>query len=560
MSFRRAKNFGFALMILILIVVGFIPTFVTNRIDRYNADFLTKIHELGTASGLQKIFWEASLRFSEVLNGSGEDFDGIISHLKRANGIIRHLENELKNENAVVSLESTNTLHKSIRKFTVAVIQFKDEYEEDPSADNTLQMEMLAIEAQREANDSFTQFFDNMIHDVIKNQENISKTIESSQLIALSGLLLGITAGILAAFIVGRAINKPVRRLLEGTQKIASGDLSFRVDDSASDEIGRLACAFNRMSGKLHDYVKEQEDLASLAAEAAESEKRKSDELAGTVRQLNKEIDNRKKIQSELIDAKQYAEQANQAKSDFLANMSHELRTPLNHILGFTQLVVSEKMGQLNADQSEYLYDVLDSGNHLLSLINDILDLSKLEAGKLELLPEPVELRPLLENSLTMVKEKAMKNGITLTHDINGIPDTIIADERKLKQIIYNLLSNAVKFTPPNGEVSILGKKYNTDRDQTPDGDHLDDAVIIISVIDTGIGLKREDIERVFRPFEQAEISKSKKYQGTGLGLSLTKKMVELHGGQIWVESEGENKGCNFSFILPLEPCHSLPN
>jgi len=156
-----------------------------------------------------------------------------------------------------------------------------------------------------------------------------------------------------------------------------------------------------------------------------------------------------------LKQTKETAEDANRAKSEFLANMSHELRTPLNHIIGFTELVVDKNFGDLNEVQVEYLTDALDGSKHLLSLINDILDLSKVEAGKLELEPTDVEMKMLLENSLIMIKEKAMKHNIKLSTHIDGIPDTITADERKFKQILYNLLSNAVKFTPDGGEVDL---------------------------------------------------------------------------------------------------------
>ena len=247
-----------------------------------------------------------------------------------------------------------------------------------------------------------------------------------------------------------------------------------------------------------------------------------------------------KSIEHKLKEACALAETASNAKSEFLANMSHELRTPLNHIIGFTELVIDGRQGDLNKIQEEYLSNVLQSSRHLLSLVNDILDLSKVEAGKTEMKPAPVNLKHVMQNSLIMVKEKAAKQGIRLSLDTDGIPETITADERKLKQILYNLMANAVKFTPDRGNVNCTAR-------------HLDsDGCVEISVTDTGIGLKPNDLERIFDPFEQVNGSAGRQYKGTGLGLSLTKKLVELHGGRIWAESAGEGKGSKFSFTLPV--------
>ncbi len=243
--------------------------------------------------------------------------------------------------------------------------------------------------------------------------------------------------------------------------------------------------------------------------------------------------------------------------------MSHELRTPLNAIIGFSELLMDKHFGDLNETQEEYLNDVLESSRHLLSLINDILDLSKVEAGKLELQPTDFNLKMLLENSLVMIKEKAMKHGINLVTNMDGIPETITADERKLKQIMYNLLSNAAKFTPDGGSITLAAKLGNGDSvvehgnadEQTSTQSPIfnpDRNFVKISVKDTGMGLKQENLDRIFQPFEQADSSTNRKFQGTGLGLSLTKQLVELHGGKIWVESEGEGKGSIFHFIVPI--------
>jgi signal transduction histidine kinase len=247
-----------------------------------------------------------------------------------------------------------------------------------------------------------------------------------------------------------------------------------------------------------------------------------------------------------LMEAKEEAETANRAKSEFLANMSHELRTPLNAIIGFSEILADQAFGELNAKQTKYVSNVLTSGRHLLQLINDILDLSKVEAGRMELQLAQVHIAQSVGDVVNIVKALAGKKSVTLAAEIQPDLSPIAADPAKLKQILYNLLSNAIKFTPEGGRVTI---RAGAERDR-PTGDWM----LRMAVTDTGIGLKPENLERIFGAFEQVDSSYARQQQGTGLGLTLTKRLVELHGGKIWVESEGEGRGSTFIVVLPMKP------
>ena len=370
-------------------------------------------------------------------------------------------------------------------------------------------------------------------------QKPAEKLVTQQSIIIISIFLVSL---ITAYFFVSR-LSHPIKQLASYAKDIPSIDFTGATKNDTiirelplkfKDEVGRLAESFVFMEAELKKNVKKVIETTQLQRKAAE--------------------------------------ESNRSKSEFLANMSHELRTPLNHIIGFTELILDKHFGELNEQQEEYLTDVHHSSQHLLSLINDILDLSKVEAGKLDLQLKEVELKPMLKNSLNMVKEKAMKHGLSLSTNTESIPKTIIADERKLKQVIYNLLSNAVKFSQDGGEIGIDACNLNClvrpglrwdDPDHLQileEGAKIEDVegkstiqCVKISVFDTGIGLKAEDQERIFRPFEQADGSASRRYQGTGLGLSLTKRLVQLHGGKIWVESQGEGMGSTFSFVIPVE-------
>jgi signal transduction histidine kinase len=326
-----------------------------------------------------------------------------------------------------------------------------------------------------------------------------STTVKTNALVAENrrayvssrNLFIGVGAGtvflaLFLGFVLSWSLIWPIQRIGGRLAGIASGDFSGRVDVANRDELGTLATNVNRMN----------------------------DELRRVYREL---------------------ESASRHKSEFLANMSHELRTPLNAIIGFSQVLRERMFGEINEKQREYLEDILSSGNHLLSLINDVLDLSKVEAGQIELEINRFSLREALERGLVMVRERATKDGVQLVLELDPAAELVEGDERRIRQVIFNLLSNAVKFTPPGGRVELKSARL--------------DGEVRISVTDTGPGIATEDQERIFEEFQQTEAGAGQR-EGTGLGLTLSKRLVELHGGRIWVDSE-PGEGSAFVFTLP---------
>jgi|GEM_PF-4233767 len=239
----------------------------------------------------------------------------------------------------------------------------------------------------------------------------------------------------------------------------------------------------------------------------------------------------------EILQVNRQLEKSNRYKSEFLANMSHELRTPLNAILGFSEILLDVSMNLTGGERTEFLRNIHSSGQHLLGLINDILDLAKVEAGKMELRPEPLQVLEALHEVTSILEPMARQQGLQLI--TMGSAEPVQADRSKFKQVLYNLLSNAVKFTPPPGKITIVIKDMPEQ--------------LVVSVHDTGIGMKPEDLPKLFREFEQIDGSYTRRYQGTGLGLALCRRFVEMHGGRIWAESQF-GAGSTFTFTIPREP------
>src|SRR6202040_309023 len=230
-------------------------------------------------------------------------------------------------------------------------------------------------------------------------------------------------------------------------------------------------------------------------------------------------------------------QEASRLKSEFLANMSHELRTPLNAIIGFAELMHDGKVGPVAPDQKEYLGDILTSSRHLLGLINDVLDLSKIEAGKMEFLPERVDLGKIAAEVRDILRSLAASRRIVISIEVDPGAREVVADPAKLKQVLYNYLSNALKFTPEEGRVTL--------RMAPEGGEHFR-----LEVEDTGIGIRPEDLGRLFVEFQQLDVGAAKKYGGTGLGLALTRRIIEAQGGRAGVEST-PGKGSRFFAVLP---------
>jgi signal transduction histidine kinase len=341
-------------------------------------------------------------------------------------------------------------------------------------------------------------------------QQKIAEARTYALRLAVAFALIG---GLVFA-LMGRHLVKPINDLVTGTHLIASGNLNTRIEASSKDELGVLAESFNRMAGSLKaNQAALEEAYKNLEQKVAE----RTQELALANWRLN---------------------EASRHKSAFLASMSHELRTPLNAIIGFSEVLLDPLLKVTEEERKQFLTDIFNSGRHLLQLINEVLDLSKIEAGRMELQIEPASLHKTLETVQNTIHPLAAKELIDLRFENKNEIGSIRMDAARIKQVLLNLVGNAVKFTPEGGQVWV---RANTA-----------DSVVRVEVGDTGPGISPEQHEKIFLPFYQVPTGKtSDKPEGTGLGLALAKEFVEMHGGKIWLESE-VGRGSRFFFTIPV--------
>jgi len=426
------------------------------------------------------------------------------------------------------------------------------------------------IEVFREARANQQRYVALMEALILQLDQDASARLERSRLVNAGVLVAIFLVLALLALLVMRPTIRRLREIVEQSERERRGlagfvnespspIIQFKPDGSGviynrgaqklladlpgdpSDYAGKVRSLFKDCLGRVEDFFA-CDDLEVAIGERFFLFHFIFERGSSQVFALGIDITSRKQAEKAILDAKDAAEAANKLKSDFLATMSHELRTPLNAIIGFSQALATGTYGEMPPQQARKLDHIFHSGRHLLGLIDAVLDLSQIEAGRMKLSLGPVAMAKLLSDSLNMIQQEAEAKGIKTSVHIASQPRdlTIQADERKLNRVISNLLSNAVKFTPSGGYVTLSSRLDDEDEE------------LLISVTDNGVGFTPEEGSRMFESFFQAESDLKRKFEGTGLGLALCRRLVEMHGGRIWATSKGKNQGSTFTFTLPI--------
>lgn len=500
-SIREKILLGFSIIILIFGIAILINNYQINKINDLrehiiplSSDIITlqnlaisveslernvdKLFKVGYKEDEEKVYKDIEKMLTIV--DSFKDEDAIYSNEKLQN--IKNQLFEIKKNVKYISVLEPNTVNaRTINEKRIQVYEQIDNIRED-------QRELLSeITIELRSN-------------VQKQRMIITEVIPQIQIVGI----FAAGFGALISIWIANSISRPIIKLRNSTIEIGKGNFNNKLFFKSKDEIGELAESFIKMTVDL---------------ERATEERKRSQEI---------------RMENERLVL------ATRAKSEFLANMSHELRTPLNGIIGFSELL-KRKIGggDLNERQLHYIDNILVSSNHLLQLISDILDLTKIEAGKLDLHPEKIKVDKIIEESIILIKEKARINNVNLKISLDPKLEFIESDSLRLKQIFFNLLSNAVKFSKPEGGIVTITSKIEGD-------------LAKFSVSDTGIGIKKENMNKIFNTFEQLDSGITRHYGGSGLGLSISRKLVNIQGGNIWAESK-YGEGSSFTFTLPLK-------
>ncbi len=469
---------------------------------------------VGDSDAMHRDFEEIGRKYKNI-NVYLTDFNGIISFSTNKNVIHSQIENVVKNEE-FVDLFKKSMLETSISRFS-------SEYR--INGERKL-ITVLPIHNSPECfhcHGSSRKVLGALI--MSTGLEEVYRTVDAQRNRSLVLTVFAFFLGtVVITLIVKKIIRDPLNTLRDATQRFAQGEM-ITISKYPRDEIGLLMETFNYMVNEVANSKMELEKELTRRAKLLEER----DELVALLQKANKQL-----------------KELDTLKSAFIANMSHELRTPMNAIIGYTDLLLDEVDGPLNEDQKVSLKKVAANSRHLLQLINDVLDISKIESGKIELRPGQIDLKELIDGIMVTFEPLIAKKGLSFTLNIESGAEKLYVDEDKAKQILINLISNAVKFTHQGGitmkaRISERGK----DRQGNPQ-------FIEIAVSDTGIGIKREDLDKIFDKFAQADVSTTRQYEGTGLGLSIVRGLVALHKGMVWAESE-VGKGSTFYVLLPFK-------